>query len=559
MLPRAVILGIDKKIVLDKLPVANGAAFDSHDEEHNATCLRGTRVDLLRQISEWANDSRSEAIFWLNGMAGTGKSTISRTVAQSFAETRELGASFFFKRGEGDRSNVAKFFTTIAAQLASRQPAVAPHIQNAVDADPSIFDKAMKEQFKNLILKPLSKTTINARKLVIVVDALDECESDRDIKVIIDLFTRTKDLSLDMKIFLTSRPELPIRLGFEAITGKYKDLLLHEVPEHIVEHDISAFLEHELARIRKEYNELDLGEDWPGQERVKILVDSAKPLFIFAATICRFIDDEIIGDPEDQLRRVLAGQTSGRKSKLHATYLPVLRQLLDRRPGAKIDPLTESERSNILQEFRDIVGSIVILANPLSTTSLAHLLDRPKKDIDRRLRLLHSVLRIPSCASSPVKLLHLSFRDFLVDPQMREENPFWVDEKQSHSQLATQCLRLMRENLRRNICRLDAPGILRSDINSQSVDKYLPPELRYACLYWVYHIERSHSLICDDHNVHQFLMSHFLYWLEAMSLLRAIAEAVLVVTRLESLLKVSLVPPSRSRTKLINIGAISTK
>ncbi|KAF7540224.1 hypothetical protein G7Z17_g12262 [Cylindrodendrum hubeiense] len=163
--------------MLSGLPIAEGAGFDSHAEEHNSTCLQNTRVDLLKQISEWANDPHAETIFWLNGMAGTGKSTISRTVSRSFATSGHLGASFFFKRGEADRGSLSKFVTTIAAQLAEREPALAPYIKAAVEANHYIGGKAVREQFDKLILQPLgniSQEVQGTTPLVIVVDALDE-------------------------------------------------------------------------------------------------------------------------------------------------------------------------------------------------------------------------------------------------------------------------------------------------------------------------------------------------------------------------------------------------
>ena len=106
---------------------------------------------------EWAKNSRSQSIFWLSGMAGTGKSTISRTVAQSFADKGMLGASFFFKRGEGDRDRTALFFTTIAAQLVYQLPSLAPHVRDAIIADPRINEKSMKIQFDKLIADPIEK------------------------------------------------------------------------------------------------------------------------------------------------------------------------------------------------------------------------------------------------------------------------------------------------------------------------------------------------------------------------------------------------------------------
>ncbi|KAL1861335.1 hypothetical protein VTK73DRAFT_7150 [Phialemonium thermophilum] len=80
------------------------------------TCHRDTRVNFLRRIHEWADrpEDQTQIIFRLNGMAGTGKSTISRTIARHLADIRRLGAGFFFTRGDGDRGKVTKHLTTIA-------------------------------------------------------------------------------------------------------------------------------------------------------------------------------------------------------------------------------------------------------------------------------------------------------------------------------------------------------------------------------------------------------------------------------------------------------------
>ncbi len=118
------------------MPVVD-AAFNSYTDEHSARCHPNTRIDLLRQVAGWAEDPAGSLILGLNGMAGTGKSTLSRTIAERFHEHNALAASFFFKRGEADRGNAAKFFTTLAAQLAKRLPRIAGHIRNAVEADPS--------------------------------------------------------------------------------------------------------------------------------------------------------------------------------------------------------------------------------------------------------------------------------------------------------------------------------------------------------------------------------------------------------------------------------------
>ncbi|KAL2363855.1 hypothetical protein RJZ56_003220 [Blastomyces dermatitidis] len=204
--------------VLSHLPSAEGASFDSHANEGDPKCHPDTRTDILQQIFNWATDQQSQAIFWLNGMAGTGKSTISRTVAQTLSGMGFLGASFFFRRGEGDRGHAAKFFTTIIAQMVSKLPVLLEHVKKAIEADPDLVKKALTEQFEKFILEPLLELTgrfPKAPHLVIVIDALDECEREQDIKAILHHLARTKTIqSINLRIFVTSRPELPIRLGF---------------------------------------------------------------------------------------------------------------------------------------------------------------------------------------------------------------------------------------------------------------------------------------------------------------------------------------------------------
>ena len=105
----------------------------------------------------WADDAQSKCLYWLNGMAGTGKSTIARTVAQLLADKRDLGASFFFKRGERDRGDASKLFTTITAQLMAQTPSLAEHVRAAMEADSAVTEKGLKEQFDKLLLQPLGQ------------------------------------------------------------------------------------------------------------------------------------------------------------------------------------------------------------------------------------------------------------------------------------------------------------------------------------------------------------------------------------------------------------------
>lgn len=236
-----------------------GAAFNSYQDELDARCHPDTRVDLLKDIYKWAEDVNGECIFWVNGMAGTGKSTVSRTVAQTFADHGQLGASFFFKRGERDRDreNASLFFTTIVHKLVRQIPGLRPYIHKTIDDDPGIAGRALQEQFDKLIFQPFTKVGPTPWvSLTLVIDALDECDREGDVRTILSQLARTRELSIiRLRVFLTSRPELLIHLGFINIGAEtYRDVVLHDIPPFVIHHDIFVYLDGEFKRIRDKHN-----------------------------------------------------------------------------------------------------------------------------------------------------------------------------------------------------------------------------------------------------------------------------------------------------------------
>lgn len=501
-------------------------------------------------MARWVDEPDSKLIFWLNGMAGTGKSTISRTLARSSSASGTLGATFFFKRGESNRSNLGRFITTLARQLATRVPGVGLLVKAAVERDEAIASKSIQEQFDRLIKEPLvsalAQSTAPAR-LVLVIDALDECERDDDVYLLIRVLSSATTLRSHLRFFITSRPDLPVRLGFIRVKGTFQDLLLHDMPEEIVKHDLAVFFNSQFDATRMDFNDLTdddsrhLAADWPGLAIIDTLAERAKPLFIFAATLCRFIRDRRFGSPMGQLARVLAYATS-HGSQLHHTYGPVLdAQLFDMSSTGKRH-VPNSEKKLIIEAFVAVVGSIINLAEPLTASSLSSLLDIPRDTIDSRLDLLHSVLRVTK-HESPVRMLHLSFRDYLVDSSQKEVNPFWVDQHRAHRVLAESCLRVMQRHLRQNLAGLDFPGMRRDAIDQRHIDTLLPPYLQYACRFWAHHWQSSGR---PDEQctslVYTFLRQHLLHWIEALSLVGHVRESSEALRSLFSWANVSAIP-----------------
>jgi hypothetical protein len=456
-----------------------------------------------------------------------------------------LGASFFFKRGEGDRGSARRFFPTIIRQLVRVIPGLGALVTRAVKSYPFIFDNAPAEQFRRLMLQPLQDLTVSnvqQSTLFVVVDALDECEKEDDVRAILELWSQLSQLtSVRLRLFLTSRPELAIRLEFAQMSvDRFRDIdLVDAVPSNTIQNDLSVYLNDSFCSIRENHNRLlqgtvMLSTDWADRGKIQQLVEMAVPLFIVAATICRFVGD-LSFDPHERLEKILQNRSIGQMSQMELTYRPVLDYLTDQSRD-------EESRKDLCHDFHAVVGSIVVLAEPLSVSSLAILLGRSPQSIVRRLVPLHSVLRIPADPNcdAPIRTLHLSFAEFLLGDRAQKQ-PFGIDGPSTHLALSRHCLRVLSypNGVRKNICKLNYPGQPRSGVASTIITDQLYPALQYACQYWVHHVKHSLCQIEDFGEVHGFLQEHFLHWLEALSLMDRLSEAIHLLGILQSCVSVS--------------------
>lgn len=187
-------------------------------------------------------------------------------MARRFFEQKRLRASFLFSKGSGDVSNARKFFTSLAVQLTFNVPSLRPLICGVVTKRTDIASLSLSEQWRQLILGPLSNLqSESCQSYILVVDALDKCEDDKDVRTILQLLAEIRSLTtLRLRVFLTSRPEVPIRHGICAIPqAELQDFVLHSIQPTIVNYDITLFLEHNLGRLRQEWT---LGAGWPGEQ-----------------------------------------------------------------------------------------------------------------------------------------------------------------------------------------------------------------------------------------------------------------------------------------------------
>ena len=299
--------------VFKELRVAEEARYNAITREEYEECLPETRTELVKDIKAWATSPNRQAVFWLQGMAGTGKSTVSRTVARWLDAEGLLGGSFFFRKGGTDRADARRLFTTLTKQITERLPHLQQPVKRAIRDSRDIGSCLIQEQFNELLWKPFMGLNLGLETpliLVVIIDALDECQVPSHVAAFLSILPKLNDLKdVQLRMFITSRPEPPVMKGFRPIDKD--EIVLHQIDRSTIERDISIFFRQKLNEIK---DGSQLPKDWPGDKNLQVLVDMAVPLFIYAATIYRFIncDDAV---PEDRLQAVLSSHSKKKNTQ----------------------------------------------------------------------------------------------------------------------------------------------------------------------------------------------------------------------------------------------------
>jgi len=499
----------------------------------------GNMRTAVCQIPEWSSVKRlwtGSRILMVNVSSGSmgwrvleNRQSLARSRG-TLRKRKDLQLVFFFSQGRGDISHAGQFFTTIAAQLTRSLPVLRPLISKAIVENFDIVKQGLSEQWKHLILDPLKKAPAQSIQLVIVIDALDECDSKDDIQLILNLLAQAKCLeTIRLRMLVTSRPETPILLGFRNLPGEaYQDFVLHNIPPLTVNQDISIFFRRKLSSVKSK-PELST-TPWPDEPSIQQLVEKAAGLFIYAATIYRFIRDENY-TPEEQLSVILEeGNESPSQSPtkhLDDMYTKLLQHSVVGNQTGHMD-------DHLAVRFRKIVGSIIIMSDIMTAKEIAKLLHL--RTISTTLASLHSVLNIPENEDQPVRIFHPSFRDFLLDPQRCLDSRFSIDSKEAHITLFRNCMELLAK-LRQDLCSRK-PGISVDDIPEHIIQRHIPAHIHYACRYWFHHFQLGNPIQEDMDRIMRFLKRNFLHWLEALGWIREVSNGVLMVKGLEVMLKV---------------------
>ncbi|KZP10573.1 TPR-like protein, partial [Athelia psychrophila] len=489
--------------VLDKLVYAQGASWDP-----KLVCLPGTRAKILSVIHAWLRSFDTQNLFWLNAVAGAGKTAIAHTIAQALHDDGLLASSFFFDRNDASRNTPRLLVTTIACDLAMRHPAIATDISAALEEEPSLASAPLSRQFEAFIAGPLRRHPVD-HPIVIVIDALDEAISDdSDTSLLGMLRDEASHLPPQLRILITSRSTWIV----DQYLSEHTHILSHPINIHSLDsrQDIAAYVN---AELRDPLFCSRMGPNWPDEALIAELELLAEGLFIWIATICSYLRS-----------------TYNPRAKLDALLARTLPQGLD--PAEKIYILYASileicvnwEDPDFVQDYHLVVGAIMAAKRPLSLIALKalHGSSHPiALSADILLERFGSVLVGFKTDHEPIRMLHLSFREFVTKHADNDQHTrkFYVSEKLHSGRLAELCIQTMVREL--SAAEIQGTGYLnRHDDDPPDIPEVtgVSEQLLYSCDSWNDHVsdvtQPSHIMV---KHLRVFLLHHTIMWMEVIA------------------------------------------
>ncbi|KAG4438740.1 hypothetical protein IFR05_005768 [Cadophora sp. M221] len=483
--------------------------------------IEDTKGGLLKDSYRWIlensdfrrwRDNQQSRLLWIKGDPGKGKTMllcgIINELEKSMSKTDIL--SYFFCQATDSRINHATaVLRGLLYLLLNQEPSLVSHVQKKHDyAGKALFEDAnawtaLSEIFRNILQDPKLKDTY------LVIDALDECETT-DLPKLLDFIVQQSAISSRVKWIVSSRnwPDIEERLE----RAGHKVRLCLELNPESISTAVGSFIRHKVSQLaeRKQY-------DGKIQDAVlDYLLLHADGTFLWIALVCQNLE-------KIPRRRAVA--------KL-STFPPGLNALYER----MIAQLRRSDEGNLCKQ---ILASIAVVYRPVTLKELAVLV--MPNDIADDLVLVRE--EIGFCGSfltirdGTVYFVHQSAKDFLLKEASKDIFPLEIDDV--HHTILSRSLRTMSETLRCDVYSLRAPGISIEQVQEPDPDPLAAA--RYSCLYWVDHLlecqTRKDTIkdLKDSGLVYNFLRQYFLYWLEALSLLRSVSEGVVMIRKLEGL------------------------
>ncbi|EJD02307.1 WD40 repeat-like protein [Fomitiporia mediterranea MF3/22] len=487
-------------------------------------CLEDTRTEQLLIIDEWIrSEDPNDQLYWIYGVAGCGKTSVAASVASTLDSWRFLSCSFFCSRDVPERRDPARVVHALVYFLARVSSPFKTSLLRLLNDDSDFLEKPLQAQINALLSHSFAEPShwANCRSVVIVFDALDECEdSGRAALFLARVIERVPPL----KVIVTSRPlpEIQERWDILEQTGKLTSCDLFEVNAH---NDIVLFTREEFRTNSK------LPRDFT-EDQMEALARKASGHFIWITTVLKHVSNQL-RKKREVLDRILVS-TSDKKfeGKLDALY----RQVLD----------DASEKSDDrVETIRLLIGLVFVTSRnrPLPAEAL-HTFVYSEFELDElteTLQELGSVVTVEP-QTGAIRVCHPSFLDFVGSRE--RAGCYWMESSVLDMTMAEGCLNIMASGLKFDICKLESSHVPNCEVHdlAERIYKTIPCELQYSCLYWLNHLSRCRADEKDEISIKQkfrdvFCQAKALYWLEALSLMSGLKAAASSLRDLPRLVK----------------------
>ncbi|KAH8587315.1 hypothetical protein B0O99DRAFT_678190 [Bisporella sp. PMI_857] len=454
--------------------------------------IEATKGGLLKEAYRWRT-SQHNRLLWIKGDPGKSKTMLLCGIADELQNSLAKSAllSYFFCQATDSRINRA---TTVLRGLiyllVDQQPSFVSHVQTSYDkAGKALFEDAnawvaLTKIFSGILQDP------NLDDTYLIVDALDECVVD--LPRLLDFIAQISSVSTRVKWVVSSRnwPEIEKTLD----TAMQKRTLCLELNADSVSTAVATFIQTKVHDLRKKNKYKSETRDVIQQH----LSLNAHGTFLWVALVCQELSN-------------LSGWKAVQKLKALPPGLDSLYQRM-------LDQIIASEDSELCMSVLAVVSTVY---RPITVDELVTLVNMPN-GVDGEYKALAEI--IGYCRSflaireRTIFFVHQSAKDFLIKKAPQE--PLLFRAQDVHNSIFFRSLQVMSMTLRRDIYNLRAPGI-----SIDQVDHLLECQTR----------EDTIKNLKGLGPVYSFLRQYFLYWLEAMSLLKSVSEGVVMIRKLEDL------------------------
>ncbi|KAL1305523.1 hypothetical protein AAFC00_007134 [Neodothiora populina] len=418
-------------------------------------------------------------------------------------------AFFFFQKTIPELNSAVSALRGVIYLLLEKRPALIKHLRKRYDhAEDSMFQGhnvmyALWAVLTDIIEDGTDLTTY------IVLDALDECIEQQEelLSLIVESEMR---IGSRVKWLLTSRNEPSIKERLQCHDNCSNTSL--EVNAQRVKKAVDQYIAVKVA---------DLARDKRYQEGLRrevgtYLIDKAEGTFLWVALVCR------------ELRKI-----NGTRHTMR-----VLRKFPASLEGLYERMMQQIEGNEVKEDVLDctaILCFVTAALRPVTISEIGYLANvshgtaNAPQSVGELVGLCGSFLFIKD---DYIYFIHQSAKDYFTSGSGKRLLTSGLTKE--HRRIFQRSHTLMSNILRRDICRLQAPGTLIEEA-AKHVDK-IPGEILYSCLYWIEHALQVLSVYKDDanimRNIKSLFESHLLHWLEVVSLMGKMSESVAMAVEL---------------------------